>query len=372
MRLAYISFSTIPSLSANSIHVMKMCQALSQNGHEVLLIALYPKSTQILTDNPYEFYGVEPCFEIKKLPCPAIKGQLYLYGLLAAISVKKWQPDMVYGRFLPGTFFSSLLGFNVVFETHAPLENHGKLLEWMFQRLISGKRLKRIITISEALKQYYQQKYSLSPQQIIVAHDGADNATQQETANFANNNRLQVGYVGQLYPGRGIEIILEIAKRCPWADFHLVGGTQSDIDLWKYRGKELSNITFHGFIPPYKTDLYRNSFDVLLAPYQQNVFSSPEKVIDTVRWMSPLKIFEYMSAEKAIICSDLPVLREILVHQQTALLCKPDDPKDWVNSLKYLRDNSNMNRQLALSAKQEFLAKYTWKERAKKILQDIE
>jgi hypothetical protein len=39
MNILYISKSIIPSRSANSIHVMKMCQAFADNGHEVVLLA---------------------------------------------------------------------------------------------------------------------------------------------------------------------------------------------------------------------------------------------------------------------------------------------------------------------------------------------
>ena len=39
MRIVYISNSTIPSKAANSVHVMKMCQAFADNGHEVVLLA---------------------------------------------------------------------------------------------------------------------------------------------------------------------------------------------------------------------------------------------------------------------------------------------------------------------------------------------
>jgi hypothetical protein len=38
MKLAYLSNAKIPSREANSIHVMKMCQALGQLGHEVTLL----------------------------------------------------------------------------------------------------------------------------------------------------------------------------------------------------------------------------------------------------------------------------------------------------------------------------------------------
>ena len=39
MKILYISKSTIPSRTANSVHVMKMCQAFSDIGHDVVLLA---------------------------------------------------------------------------------------------------------------------------------------------------------------------------------------------------------------------------------------------------------------------------------------------------------------------------------------------
>ncbi len=37
--LIYISNSILPSNSANSVHVMKMCNAFSKNGYNVTLLA---------------------------------------------------------------------------------------------------------------------------------------------------------------------------------------------------------------------------------------------------------------------------------------------------------------------------------------------
>ena len=39
MRIAYLSGTPIPSRAATSVHVMKMCQALAAQGHEVSLHA---------------------------------------------------------------------------------------------------------------------------------------------------------------------------------------------------------------------------------------------------------------------------------------------------------------------------------------------
>ncbi len=59
MKIYYISPSTIPSRSANSIHVVNMCEALVQLGHEVTLFARSDNSITI-NNNEYldNFYGV--------------------------------------------------------------------------------------------------------------------------------------------------------------------------------------------------------------------------------------------------------------------------------------------------------------------------
>ena len=67
MKILYISKSIIPSRTANSINVIKMCQAFADNGHEVILIAPNIKNKyEKGIENIYEFYGVRENFYIKK------------------------------------------------------------------------------------------------------------------------------------------------------------------------------------------------------------------------------------------------------------------------------------------------------------------
>jgi UDP:flavonoid glycosyltransferase YjiC (YdhE family) len=65
MKIVYISNSIIPSRTANSIHVMKMCQAFADNGHEVVLLApdRYKEYENGVND-VYEYYGVRESFFI--------------------------------------------------------------------------------------------------------------------------------------------------------------------------------------------------------------------------------------------------------------------------------------------------------------------
>jgi glycosyltransferase involved in cell wall biosynthesis len=148
-----------------------------------------------------------------------------------------------------------------------------------------------------------------------------------------------------------------------------VGGLKEDIEYWKNYSKNLNldNVYFYGFVPPKETLKYRNSFDILLAPYAKKVSISGSSEGDTSKFMSPLKIFEYMSHKKPIIVSDLPVLREIL-NEKNSILVKSDDVQTWVNSIKKLQDLKN--RELIANQALSDFNNYSWKKRALLVLKN--
>ena len=120
MKILYLSKSIIPSRTANSIHVMKMCQAFSDNGHEVILITPDQKN-QYEKDvkNVFEYYDVKKNFIIKKLYHPNFIGGAFFYTLAIFVYLffnKK--SDLIYGRFLHGCYIATILKNEVIFETH--------------------------------------------------------------------------------------------------------------------------------------------------------------------------------------------------------------------------------------------------------------
>lgn len=62
MKIAYIAASVLPSWTANSVQVMKVCQALTQNGHEVTLYV--PGKTRSTWEALSAHYGVTTEFPI--------------------------------------------------------------------------------------------------------------------------------------------------------------------------------------------------------------------------------------------------------------------------------------------------------------------
>lgn len=99
--------------------------------------------------------------------------------------------------------------------------------------------------------------------------------------------------------------------------------------------------------------------DILVLP---NVPTSEE----SVKYTSPVKLFEYMASGVPIIASDLPSIREIL-NEQNAILVRADDPAALAEDInKVLQDNelsNSISKQALIDVKD-----HTWENRAQKII----
>jgi glycosyltransferase involved in cell wall biosynthesis len=90
---------------------------------------------------------------------------------------------------------------------------------------------------------------------------------------------------------------------------------------------------------------------------------------DIAAWMSPLKIFEYMACARAMIVSDLPVLREVLRDDHNALLVAPAAVEEWVRAVRRCIADSGLIARLGLQAHADFQQHYSWTARARNVLE---
>lgn len=368
LRIAYFSYARLPSRSANSIHVMRMCSAFAKLGHDVTLYvpAFSKVEYEDIETSVFDYYGVKNTFRIKKLPWLPVKGRSTIYSWLAAIHARLTRAQLVYARDLKTGYVSSKLGLTVIYEAHAPVK---EIDQPIFERLVSSGQFKRLIVISDALRKIYEKSYPQLAGKVQVAHDAAD-IEEHDVPQPADSVRMRVGYVGHLYQGRGIELIIGLAARCPWADFEIVGGMDDDVNFWKSRSQNIGNIHFHGHLPYSDAARVRQSCQVLLAPFARKLAVYGGGT-DTSQWMSPMKIFEYMASGKAIICSELPVLTEVLEHEKTALLCEPENIDDWQQALERIRDEPDLASDLGVQAYAQLKRRHTWSVRARDVLSGI-
>lgn len=374
LKIAYLASSPISSTAANSVHVMHMCSALSRAGHIVtLLVPCYRVGVRTFQRDMFESYGIQEQFSIFPLWNPRIRSGGFIYRLLLRWNLWRLSPELVYGRNLDGCTAAASAGWPTVYEAHKPVWHQSKQAEKRFSNLVASTATRRLVVISQALREELARTYPEVAARAIVAPDAApDWACPEQSGKAAFGDSLRAVYAGGLYEGKGIELILDLAPRCPAVTFYIVGGTESEIVQWKHtaKGQDLSNIVWVGRKQHREVLEYLCFAHVLLAPYQ-NVVRVHGGGGDVARWMSPLKIFEYMAAGRPIIASDLPVLREVLRHNDNAVLVPPDSPEYWREALQRLQDDRQWASLLARSARQDFLRYYTWDSRAETLLSTI-
>ena len=372
MHIIYISCSTIPSLAANSIHVMKMCQAYKQLGHNIELIAI-EDPTAMLADEAIDiwgFYGIQCQFLIRYIRLLK-KIRPSGYALRAPLYAFLNKPDFVHSRHVRAAAICAVIGIPTVCEIHEPPKE-----KIYFRQLLRARHFLKLIVITHQLKREILDHFSeyLPDDKIIVCPDSVDlerfknfrsPITNDSELNSSEKN-LTIGYAGNLYPGRGIELILNLAQRCHQHQFLIMGGQPEHIRKYENMALQmrLNNIRFLGFIQNNKLPGHLASCDILLMPHQVNAGIGSGKSI--AKWTSPMKMFEYMASGRVIISSDLPVLREVL-NEKNAVLCHPEKIEQWLSAIRKIEKMPEWALQIAATAQKD-VRQYTWKKRVEKII----
>lgn len=369
MRIAYLANSILPSRSANSIQVMKMCRAFAGLGHDVTLFAQQGVMAAPGDDGAiFRFYGVEPVFRLRLSSLPHVKGISVVFAALAVPRIRRTNPDVVYSRSLWGAALSLASGMSTTLEIHEFSSLQRPIHRSVFRFVVEHPKLRHLVAISAVLRDDVVAAYPGAGTRTVVAHDAADPVSARAEAGSPTAGPLKVGYIGHLYPGKGFEMVPLLARRAPYAIFHVVGGDPGTVAQLRDSGSLPENIVLHGFKPYGEAEELRLSCDVLIAPFQKRIAVTSEGKSDIARWTSPLKIFEYMASGKPILCSDLPVLREVLDHERTALLLPPDDADAWAAALQRLASDRELGRRLGAAARDRFMECHTWQMRARAVL----
>jgi glycosyltransferase involved in cell wall biosynthesis len=234
------------------------------------------------------------------------------------------------------------------------------------------------VAISQRLVECLQEHHGVAPRRPLVLHDAAPDGivpcpfdTRRAAlvalgVDDAARWTQVCGYFGQLYVGRGIEVIEAMARARPEVLFLVYGGNESDIEA-RRRDARLPNLRFMGHVPHPRARAAMVAVDALLMPYQRQV-SIGIAAHDTARWMSPMKMFEYLAAGVPLVSSDLPVLREVLRDGHNGLLVPPDEPAAWIAAIDRLRTDPAEAAAIGQRAHCEYLDHYSWSRRGAALL----
>lgn len=372
MKIIYIANARIPTEKAHGIQIMKMCESFVLHNMEAELVL--PKRFNKIKEDPFKYYGVKRNFKVKKLPCldlvPLDKYIGHLGSWIESITFNLFvfpyilfkKADIIYTRdkfALPFVVFKK----NLVFEAHTFPKNY-----FLYSPFL--KRLKKIIVITQNLKDFFTKK-GIGADKILIASDGVDlekfdiKETQQECRKRLGLvlDKKIILYTGHLYNWKGAQVLASSVEYLdPNILVYFIGGTKKDVKKFKTQNSSVENLIVTGHRPHREIPYWLKAADVLILPNsgKQNI---------SKYWTSPIKLFEYMASKRPIIASSLPSIREIL-NKNNAFLAEPDDPERLAEGIKNVLKNPNFSDKISNRAFQD-VQNYTWQKRAGEILKFI-
>jgi glycosyltransferase involved in cell wall biosynthesis len=360
-----------------------MCYAFEQIGVDVTLAipaGFNCKSESQMYKAIESKLGRTPNFSVRPLGNFTIGGRLVAIGsYLGVKSLLKCCKNIDF-CFTRVSFIAHLTvksGIRTIYESHGIIINHKNgVLDSIYHRCLlrdaQSRNLILFIAISNALAKVWQER-GVPAQKIVALHDGfckedykvlTSRKRSRKTLGIKSENKIVV-YSGSLYEDRGIENILRLAKAFPHVHFYIVGGPEKSKDFYKIRSAQegLSNVFLTGYVPYYKVKDYLFAADVLLMLWSRDV--------PNIKVCSPLKVFEYMAAERIIVGHGFPVIKEVLTDGKTALLAAPDSYEDLERKLHYAL-SLNYPNDIARNARNVVFNNYSWQRRAAAIVEAIE
>jgi glycosyltransferase involved in cell wall biosynthesis len=168
-----------------------------------------------------------------------------------------------------------------------------------------------------------------------------------------------VVYTGGLLAWKGVDILVQAARRLPAVQFVIVGGMNADVEALAPAARAAGNVRLDGFKNPTRVPLYLAAADVGAVPNRSRPAISS-------RYTSPLKIFEAMAVGLPLVVSDLFSMRDVLDPDQAEFVAA-DDAEALAAGLARVLGDDDLRRGLAQRIRGS-AAQATWDGRAQRLV----
>ncbi|WP_426955497.1 glycosyltransferase family 4 protein [Muricoccus radiodurans] len=370
MRILYSH--RIGSRDGQGVHLDSLVSALREAGHEIRVVG--PPSydrVALGSDNRVATWLRQ------RLPSIAVEIIEFAYGLPAtrrlARAAAEFAPDVIYERYnlfhLSGALVARSRGLPLLLEVNAPLAEE--------RARFSGLRLRRLARWAETFV-WRRADRVLPVTKVLADHVAAAGVPRDRIAVVANGIHLHefpaedpgpvsaerplvLGFVGFVRDWHGLDGVIRAiaAWQGPPRLSLLVVGEGPARPALETLAAELGvadQVTFTGLAERAAVPAHIRSFDIALQPA-------------SVPYASPLKVFEYMAAGRAIVAPDQPNLREVLEHDRTALLFDPAEPGALWAAIRRLIEDPALRARLGEAARADVVARdLTWAGNARRVI----
>lgn len=355
LNITYLTFARMPTEKAHGVSIAHMCASFAAQGARVELVV--PVRRNRITEDLFSYYGVPKTFSVRAILVPDFVGRGFTHPFFFFIQRLFFVHAARRAGITAGIVYTREPEIAAAFSnTHqAVYEAH------RFPRGVSGWLTGRLLRkVSLAVCNSHGTETALRAAGIprtCVAPNGFDPALFEGSIPSREELGLPDGilalYAGSDAPWKGIEIVREAAKDAAGVKTIIVGGrTMRSADA----------LVEIGQVPPARVPAYLRSADILLLP---NTRMSEE----SERFTSPIKLFEYFAAGKAIIASDLPSIREIL-GPDDAVFVPAGDVQALSVAIRKLAADMPLREQLAARSRAR-ASLYTWNARARRVFEAL-
>lgn len=365
------------SKDGQDVHIEELIAALRRLGHEVVVVA------PALSDGAAFGHDGGVVARIKRMVPGALYELLEVFyawhayrKLRAAWRVH--QPDFLYERynlFLPaGLWLKRRTGLPFILEVNAPLAHeraaHGglklrRLADWSERLVWRGADM--TLPVTDALAGFLR-RAGVPDSRIRVVPNGinrdrfpADMDGRALKAELGLSGKVVLGFTGFIRDWHGLPRVVDaMAAMANRDDVHLLvvgdGPGRADLVAHAERTGMAGKVTCSGLVDRDRIAAYVATFDIALQP----------RVVD---YASPLKLFEYMALGRAIVAPDQPNIREVLAHEETALLFKADDDDDFIAQVVRLCGDAPLRHRLGTAASRAIDERgFTWDANARLVV----
>lgn len=230
--------------------------------------------------------------------------------------------------------------------------------------IYSYQAANRIICVSRQASQHLIDEWRVTPEKIVVLPNGVDvnlfsqvHNPERIRSRFGFNEDVVIGFVGGFQYWHGLDMLTEsfasVVADHPGVKLFLVGDGPAKDSIEKVVKKlDLDKfVVFSGLVPQDQVPEYLSAMDVAVLPY-------PKLPKDL--WFSPLKLYEYMAAAKAIIASDSGQISEVITDGTNGILVEPGNAVELTSALIKLIDDDDMRINLGKSAQLQAKRQHSW------------
>ncbi|MFQ5706565.1 MAG: glycosyltransferase family 4 protein [bacterium] len=240
------------------------------------------------------------------------------------------------------------------------------LTEWLNIRLSD-----RVITVSNALKEYYLEK-RVPADKIFVIPNGVDIEKFSPKIKslpirkkFGFDDKVVLGFVGSFHYWHGVENLLQLMERTlnkyNNIAYLLVGDgpLKKQAEALVKSKKWEKDVIFTGYVLHEEVPSHVAAMDIVLAPYPHMDFF----------YFSPLKLYEYLSAGKAVIASAIGQIAEVIEDGRNGFLYDPEHPGQFVEKTCELIEDGDLRERLGREGRKTILKSYTWDKNVRNVLE---